>query len=555
VGLVNGRAEDLLFSRIPNPIPTIVYEIPGLTAAQSRQFAAGLKRAFPQAEAIDAAAADEPALQEKLKNPFVLFTLLDPQSKLLARMAQKLPLKIEDGNLKWDDFSGPAKELRVLFMAPNPYGSGFSMVFGGGSLALLNGGNSGDYSYEIANAAGTLRTGIYDEKLAPSRSAAKLTAEEWRADVAFLAKELPARHKNAYHHISRAEFERRVSELNAAIPKMTDVQIRAGIAQLVAAVGDGHTWAEFPSQRRFDAVFREFPEGLFVVRTAKDQADAMGARVISIDGTAAADIRKRLTPFIAEENEFSWQAYVTEMSNASAMEASGIIRSQESAEMTLEKNGKTFKVMLHSVPARGSRPEWAPMPVQTPLYLELRGNYWFEYLSGSKTLYINYNACTEMQSLPFKQFAEQVLEQALKQAPDKVVFDLRNNGGGNSEVWAPLLRAVKNTPALHPKGRTYVIVGPGTFSSGMLDALELKQEVHAIVAGEPTTERPNHYGEVRRLQLPNSHIGVSYATNYFPVLRDNPPSLLPELRTPLTAADFFAGRDPVMEAIEKAEQR
>ena len=195
------------------------------------------------------------------------------------------------------------------------------------------------------------------------------------------------------------------------------------------------------------------------------------------------------------------------------------------------------------------------MPFQTPLYFERRGNYWFEYLTASKTLYINYNACTEMQSLPFQQFAEQVMEQAVKQAPDKVVFDLRNNRGGNSEVWAPLRRAVKNTPALRPKGRTYVVVGPGTFSSGMLNALELKEEIHAIVVGEPTTERPNHYGEVRQFQLPNSHIGVSYATKYFPRLPDDPPSLLPELRAPLTAADFFAGRDPVTEAIEKGKQR
>jgi hypothetical protein len=523
-----------------------------MTSDQSNQVAASLKKLLPQAEMIDAAAADEATLQEKLKNPFVLVTLLDPQAKLLARMAQKLPLKIENGNLKWDDFSGPAKELRIMFMAPNPYGAGFSAVFAAGSPALLNHSDSGDYSYEIGNAMGTLRTGIYDENLSPKRrSAAKLTAEDWQADLAFLGKELPARHKNAYHHISRAEFERRVSELNAAIPKMTDVQIRGGIAQLVAAIGDGHTWAEFPSQRRFDAIFREFPEGLFVVRTPKDQADAMGARVVSIDGTSAADIRKRLSPFIPEENEYSWQAYVTEMPNAAAMEASGIIRSQESEELTLEKTGKTFKVILHSVAARDPRPEWAPMPFQTPPYLERRGNYWFEYLPGSKTLYINYNSCAEMQSLPFQRFAEQVMEQVAKQAPDKVVFDLRNNAGGNSEVWAPLRRAINNTPALRPKGRTYVIVGPGTFSSGMLNALELKEQIHAIVAGEPTTERPDHYGDVRRFQLPNSHIGVSYATQYFRVLAGDPPSLLPELRAPLTVADFFAGRDPVMEAIEK----
>ena len=59
VSLVNGRAEDLLFSRIPTPIRTVVYEFPGMTSDQSSQVAANLKKLLPQAEMIDAAAADE----------------------------------------------------------------------------------------------------------------------------------------------------------------------------------------------------------------------------------------------------------------------------------------------------------------------------------------------------------------------------------------------------------------------------------------------------------------------------------------------------------------
>jgi hypothetical protein len=273
--------------------------------------------------------------------------------------------------------------------------------------------------------------------------------------------------------------------------------------------------------------------------------------VVAIDGVPAVEVKKRLVPFLAKENEYSWQAYVGLMQNAAALEAAGVVRSQERATLTLEKDGKSFALALDSRPMSDPKPEWAPLPFKTPLYLDRRGNYWFEYLPESGTLYINYSACREMPSPTFAQFARQVIDQAARQPPDTVVFDLRSNGGGNSGVWEPFLRAVRDTAALRPRGRTYVVVGLGTYSSGLLNALELKQEFHAIVVGEPTTERPNHYGDVRRFFLPNSCTEIWHSTKYFSRLPGDPPSLLPDLRAPLTAAHFFAGRDPVLEAIAK----
>ena len=40
-----------------------------------------------------------------------------------------------------------------------------------------------------------------------------LTKEQWRQDLQYFAKELPKRHKNAFHNVTREEFERMVAEL------------------------------------------------------------------------------------------------------------------------------------------------------------------------------------------------------------------------------------------------------------------------------------------------------------------------------------------------------
>lgn len=551
LGLANAQGADLLLSGIPTPIRLVVYELPDLPAEQAGLVAGNLRGAFAQAEIVDATATAEDQLREKLKRPFVLFTLLDPKAKLLPQMARRLPLRLEGGILKWNDFSGPAREHRVLFTVPNPFGEGQAAVFAAGTFALLRGGNTGNHSYEIHNSAGPVRTGTYDENLAPTGGPKQLSADDWRADLAFLAKELPARHYKAFHTLSRDDFERRMRELDTAIPKMTSLQIRAAIVQLVAAIGDGHTWAEAPRERKVPAAFREFAEGLFVVRAGRAQAEAMGARVVAIDGMPVTEVRKRLTPFVARENDHSWLDYVQHLSNATMLEAAGVIRSQAAMEVTLEKGGRTFTLRVASESASAPEPRWAPLPFDRPTYLQLRGNYWFEYLPASRTLYINYSACEQMQALSFATFAELVLEQVEKQPPETVVYDLRRNGGGNSAIWAPFFRAVRETPALRPQGRTYVVVGRNTFSSGMLNALELKQQVQAIVAGEPTTERPNHYGEVRRLQLPKSGVWVSYSTKHFRFVPGDPPALMPDLPVAWTAADYFAGRDAVLEAIAR----
>src|SRR4030095_5977805 len=68
-----------------------------------------------------------------------------------------------------------------------------------------------------------------------------LTKEQWREDLEYLAKELPRRHKNAFHTISRAQFERAIAELNAAIPSLQEHEILVGLRRIIAMVGDAHT--------------------------------------------------------------------------------------------------------------------------------------------------------------------------------------------------------------------------------------------------------------------------------------------------------------------------
>ena len=61
-----------------------------------------------------------------------------------------------------------------------------------------------------------------------------LTSDQWRQDLHYLAKELPSRHKNAFHTTTREKFEKAVAELDAAIPTLQPHEVIVGMMRIVA---------------------------------------------------------------------------------------------------------------------------------------------------------------------------------------------------------------------------------------------------------------------------------------------------------------------------------
>ena len=117
----------------------------------------------------------------------------------------------------------------------------------------------------------------------------------------------------------------------------------------------------------------------------------------------------------------------------------GLLRSavalgMERAAFRFEKDGREFEVALEALPPRlQPKLETAQFPV--PLYLSDRASaYWFRYLDKEKALYIQYNRCQDVASHPFADFTKEVMAEAGQHPIEKIIVDLRHNGGGNSET-------------------------------------------------------------------------------------------------------------------------
>lgn len=154
--------------------------------------------------------------------------------------------------------------------------------------------------------------------------------------------------------------------------------------------------------------------------------------------------------------------------------------------------------------------------------------------------------------LKFADFARGLFAFADTHAIDRVIIDLRFNGGGDSRLIGALKSGLKSRAALG--SHVLVLVGSGTFSSALMNAIELRDELHATLVGEAPGERPNSYGEVKFFTLPNSQLHVQYCTKFFRQVKSgNPAELEPDIPAAPTLGDTLSGRDPVLEAALRAD--
>jgi len=391
----------------------------------------------------------------------------------------------------------------------------------------------------------------------PTRTAPAATREDkWRQDLRVLATELPRRHKNLFFEMTREEFERAVSQLDQQIPALTDDAIIVNMARIVAMASDAHTRLRLPESGRFHYYplqLYAFKDGWFVTRTTTAYSRASSARLIKIGDMPIEQVYAAVSALIPHENNAQLKnASPLYVVMAEALYALGILPDADKGRFVFQDSaGETFALDL--VPVQlSSKIEWATDPVTglLPLYRQKPHlNYWFEYLADTQTLYIQYSACQEMQDKSFRNFSREALAFADAHPIKRFIVDLRQNDGGDSTLAWPLIDGVKQRAALNRRGSLFVVVGRGTFSSAVLNTLEFKNGTQAIFVGEPTSGKPNHFGEFQEFTLPNSRLQVGYSTKYFAYSKDDTPSFTPDVLVELASADYFAGRDPVLEAI------
>jgi len=378
--------------------------------------------------------------------------------------------------------------------------------------------------------------------------------ERWRQDLQFLATELVRVHPDFFTQTSREDFNRAVTQLNDSIPTKADYQILVEMARIVAMGADAHTSLPILGRlRRYPVRLQWFSDGLFAVQAGTPYARALGRKLVRIGDTSINDAYAKVAAVIPHENDY----WVRQLSPdylicPEVLHALGIVPQLGTAGFTFQDaGGDTFSLNLppgdiRLIPAPHKARPVIPLYQRSPALF-----YWFDYLPEARTLYIKYNNCEESPLLPMAEFGREVVAFIESNPVDRIVLDLRNNSGGDSNVIVPLLNALGQalvSGVLRLPAGGYALIGRQTFSSGMLNAIDLKQG-GAMLVGEPTGGKPGGFGDTRSFVLPNSRLTVFHSTRLVGVAPGfEGPTVPPDVAVEITSADYFAERDPFLEA-------
>ena len=177
-------------------------------------------------------------------------------------------------------------------------------------------------------------------------------------------------------------------------------------------------------------------------------------------------------------------------------------------------------------------------------------------------LYFQFNRSEDDEVGPsLEAFGDSLIGFGRSAAIGSVVVDLRLNSGGNLEVARDFMKRLAREDWAGRPGRLFVVVGRCTFSAGLYHAAQMKQFSPAFFVGEPVGDRLDYWAEGGEIVLPYSGVVIWYSNGFHrysqvsypenqPYYEElSIPALGPDASTPLSSTDYFAGRDPALEAI------
>jgi hypothetical protein len=389
----------------------------------------------------------------------------------------------------------------------------------------------------------------------PARGAAPtgrldLTTAQWREDLRAFATQLPKRHAQPFHFMTREAFDREVASLDSAIAGLDGPTVLARLTRIAAMVGDGHTRINIPPALLsfYPLGLRNFGNQIRVIRTAAGADSALGMRLVSIDDTPVAEALSRVDRLQAQDElpglrEAQAPGYLT---NATLLHGVGVVRDERRARVTFQDDGGApLTLTLAPVTLPPADVVWHLTSPEVPLYRRNRTEALaFTWLEESRTVYCNFRNYQDLGDRAAKLFA------FVDQHPvDRLVIDMRQNGGGDFyEGRSHLVNPIRKRPAIDRAGHLFVIVGPITFSAALANAIDFRNQTHAMLVGEPIGEKPNSWSENDEFTLPNSRLKVSYSTKFYE-FAPGQQVITPDRVIVPTWEEFRAGRDPVLEWI------
>ena len=290
-----------------------------------------------------------------------------------------------------------------------------------------------------------------------------------------------------------------------------------------------------------------FPEGWFVVR-AKDES-LVGSRLVAIGDTPMDDVEAMLRPLGPADND-TGKLLVMEglLGTVEILHGLGIVDDPATPGFVLERPDGT-PVTADPAPELpddgfGLGPNGSLTGDENEAVARRDEATWTRIDEPTKTFVLSYNDYTDTELQPALDAMDAALDDG---SAERVVIDMRYVQGGNGSLSDPLVEAVKADERINRPGGLSVLIGRENFSAGTVLAGRLDRETEAVVIGEPTPARADGFlCPCQDITLVSTPYIVEIPTDFL-ANGDTRDAVMPEIPLDLTAADFFAGKDPALE--------
>jgi hypothetical protein len=425
----------------------------------------------------------------------------------------------------------------------------------------------------------------------PAAAARPLTPQQWQEDLALVRATIASTHPDISHSTDPATLARALDDAERTLRRpLTQDQGWRVLATLNPLFADAHFCVCYDDWRTEARAVLATGHGLFPFAVDVDERGAIvitrwlagastplaGARIATIDGRPAADISATL---LARMHGDTLRFRAGVLSQRFAFYYAAFYGTPSRFDIELAVPSRRLRVAANR--------QGAPDLVGTPRFEDA----FALTMLPSRTAVLRIDTFAWPDKDRVVAFHRDAFARLREAGVDTLLIDVRNNGGGNDDQWIdgvlPYLatapyrwassyrkrilekyrkdgeivgdvvegridRVIEPQPD-HPlrfTGKTYVLVGRGTYSSAVLFANVMQDYGFATLAGTGGAARTQQSGSVQRVVLPHSKLAI--AVPRF-ILQRPSGAATPVLMTPDIAID----EDPLRpeRAIERLLQR
>lgn len=361
-----------------------------------------------------------------------------------------------------------------------------------------------------------------------------LTDAQWIEDIDYLEERLRYFHSDLFKFISEDEWNKNIENLKSEVPQLSDISIKLRITQMLASIGDAHTvllpgdiFLPVPSTLPLDENpadiegIVEFPikcdffdDGLRVVECDPKYNEVLGYKLISINNIDIGDITSDISTLIAYDygNEHKGIQHANKFLNIyEVLKFYNIVDSDKAEYVFEDDNDERVKLSVKAKENENINYVGAnKKEMKTNIMPEgAYDEYWYSSFKEDDILFFKFNRfitdSTGKEYPNFDDFLEGLLEEINSNKCEKLVIDVRENGGGSTKVLNALVENINYRTDLEGED-IYIITGKKSGSASVTLAFNMQSKKGATIVGETTGGNVNLFSAGGQIELPNSKL-------------------------------------------------